>query len=44
LRQLARTDDERTVLEELLQAYPRSAYVAAARTRLGELAPERAGH
>ena len=37
LRKLARYDDERTVLNELLSNYPRSVYVAAARTRLGEL-------
>ncbi len=42
LRQLSRFDDERTVLEELLQSYPRSAYVAAARLRLGELSPDAA--
>jgi outer membrane protein assembly factor BamD (BamD/ComL family) len=40
LRKLSRFDDERTVLEELLQSYPRSAYVAAARIRLGELTPD----
>jgi hypothetical protein len=38
LRKLARLDDERTVLEELIASYPRSVYVAAARTRLAELA------
>ena len=37
LRKLARYEDERTVLNELLSSYPRSVYVAAARTRLGEL-------
>ncbi len=37
LRELARLEDERIVLEELLQSYPRSAYVAAARMRLTEL-------
>ena len=42
LRKLGRSEDERTVLEELLQSYPRSAYVAAARLRLGELAPDAA--
>lgn len=44
LRNLSRLEDERIVLEELLQSYPRSAYVAAARTRLKELAPDAAGH
>jgi len=38
LRKLARLDDERTVLGELLKNYPRSVYVAAARARLSELA------
>ena len=42
LRKLGRIEDERTVLEELLQSYPRSAYVAAARLRLAELAPDAA--
>lgn len=40
LRQLQRFEDERIVLEELLQSYPRSAYVAAARIRLAELQPD----
>jgi TolA-binding protein len=43
LRQLERTDDERLVLEELLQSYPRSAYVAAAQVRLRELLPDAGG-
>jgi outer membrane protein assembly factor BamD (BamD/ComL family) len=38
LRKLARYDDERTVLAELIANYPRSIYVAAARARLAELA------
>jgi tetratricopeptide (TPR) repeat protein len=37
LRKLARYDDERTVLDELIASYPRSIYVAAARARLSEL-------
>lgn len=37
LRKLSRFEDERTVLGELLQSYPGSAYVAAARIRLREL-------
>ncbi|MEI9938380.1 MAG: tetratricopeptide repeat protein [Pseudomonadota bacterium] len=37
LRKLARYDDERTVLEELIANYARSIYVAAARARLSEL-------
>ncbi|MEI9949916.1 MAG: tetratricopeptide repeat protein [Pseudomonadota bacterium] len=37
LRKLARYDDERTVLEELIVNYARSIYVAAARARLSEL-------
>jgi hypothetical protein len=40
LRKLARYDDERTVLAELVLNYPRSVYVAAARARLSELAPD----
>ncbi|HET7542478.1 MAG TPA: tetratricopeptide repeat protein [Polyangiaceae bacterium] len=40
LRKLARHDDERTVLTELIASYPRSAYVAAARARLGELSSD----
>ena len=36
LRKLARHDDERTVLEELIANYPRSVYVAAAKARLNE--------
>jgi outer membrane protein assembly factor BamD (BamD/ComL family) len=36
LRKLARYDDERTVLEELVANYPRSVYVAAAKARLNE--------
>jgi tetratricopeptide (TPR) repeat protein len=40
LRKLGRYDDERIVLEELISSYPRSIYVAAARGRLGELAPD----
>jgi outer membrane protein assembly factor BamD (BamD/ComL family) len=42
LRKLARFEDEQTVLTELLQSYPRSAYVAAARIRLAELQPDAA--
>lgn len=44
LHGLTRLEDERIVLEELLQSYPRSAYVAAARTRLNELASDAAAH
>jgi outer membrane protein assembly factor BamD (BamD/ComL family) len=44
LRQLGRLEDERVVLEELVQSYPRSAYVAAARLRLAELEPDAAVH
>ena len=44
LRQLERIDDERIVLQELNQDYPRSAYVAAARTRLAELARDESVH
>jgi len=40
LRKLARFEDERTVLEELIESYPRSVYVAAARARLAELASD----
>jgi len=40
LRKLARNADERTVLTELIVNYPRSSYVAAARTRLSELLPD----
>ena len=42
LRKLARTEDERSALAELLQSYPRSVYVAAARARLNEIASEQA--
>ena len=42
LQRLARLADEQIVLEELLRDYPRSAYVAAARARLNELAPDAA--
>ena len=44
LRKLGRAEDERIVLAELLQNYPRSAYVAAAQIRLNELAPDAAPH
>jgi hypothetical protein len=37
LQQLGRPSDERAVLEELLQNYPRSAYAAAAEKRLAAL-------
>jgi tetratricopeptide (TPR) repeat protein len=40
LRKLARYDDERTVLEELIVNYARSIYVAAARARLRDLVPD----
>lgn len=40
LHKLERFEDERIVLQELLQSYPRSAYVAAARIRLAELQPD----
>jgi tetratricopeptide (TPR) repeat protein len=40
LGKLARYEDERTVLEELIASYPRSVYVAAARARLSELAAD----
>ena len=44
LRKLARYDDERTVLEELIANYARSIYVAAARERLRELAADAGEH
>lgn len=44
LKKLSRYDDERTVLEELIASYPRSVYVAAARARLNELAPDAGMH
>lgn len=44
LRKLARYDDERTVLMELIKNYPRSVYVAAARARLSELATDAGEH
>jgi tetratricopeptide (TPR) repeat protein len=44
LRKLARYDDERTVLGELIANYARSVYVGAARARLSELASDAAGH
>jgi len=44
LRKLARYDDERTVLGELIASYPRSVYVAAARARLSELATDAGAH
>jgi outer membrane protein assembly factor BamD (BamD/ComL family) len=44
LSKLARYDDERTVLAELIANYPRSAYVAAARARLSELASDAGAH
>ncbi len=37
LRQLARADDERQIIAELMKSYPRSVYVAAARDRLSVL-------
>jgi TolA-binding protein len=37
LRQLGRAAEERATLEELLQAYPESAYAAAVRKRLADL-------
>jgi len=43
LGKLSRTEDERVVLEELLQSYPRSAYVSAARIRLNELGSDAGG-
>ncbi|HKO54087.1 MAG TPA: hypothetical protein VJV79_40540 [Polyangiaceae bacterium] len=44
LRKLARYDDERTVLAELVANYARSIYVAAARARLAELAADAGEH
>lgn len=44
LRQLQRAEDERIVLAELLRNFPRSAYVAAARSRLAELEPDGGAH
>jgi len=44
LRKLARYDDERTVLSELINSYPRSIYVAAARARLTELGADAGAH
>jgi len=44
LRKLARYEDERIVLEELIKNYARSAYVAAARARLAELGPDAGSH
>lgn len=44
LRKLARYDDERTVLQELIANYARSVYVAAARARLNELAADAGAH
>jgi hypothetical protein len=44
LRKLDRLSDEQVVLLELLRDYPRSAYVAGARARLNELAPDAAPH
>lgn len=44
LRKLARYDDERTVLEELIASYPRSIYVAAARARLNEFSADAGVH
>ena len=40
LRLLGRAEDERIVLEALCSDYPRSAYVAAARLRIAELASD----
>ena len=40
LRKLSRSEDERTVLTELILNYPRSSYVGAARARLTELTPD----
>jgi TolA-binding protein len=37
LHQLGRTDEERKALEELLQAYPQSAYSSGARKRLSDM-------
>ncbi len=44
LQKLARYDDERTVLEELIASYPRSVYVAAARARLALFAADAGVH
>jgi len=44
LRKLARYDDERIVLEELIANYPRSVYVAAARARLNEFNADAGTH
>lgn len=44
LRKLARHDDERTVLEELIASYPRSVYVAAAKARLNEFVADAGVH
>ena len=44
LRQLSRSEDEQIVLEALSQDYPRSAYVAAARARLAEVARDASVH
>ena len=44
LRKLARYDDERTVLEELIASYPRSVYVSAAKARLSEFVADGGAH
>jgi len=44
LRKLARYEDERTVLEELIASYPRSVYVAAAKARLNEFVADAGAH
>jgi len=44
LRKLARYDDERIVLAELIKNYARSVYVAAARARLTELGADAGPH
>lgn len=44
LRALGRVEDERTVLQELVFDYPRSAYIAAARARLNELTLDASVH
>ena len=44
LRQLARAEDERIVLDELIRSFPRSAYVASARTRLMQLGSDAGAH
>jgi tetratricopeptide (TPR) repeat protein len=44
LRKLARYDDERKVLEELLASYPRSVYVAPAKARLNEFTADAGAH